>query len=151
MPVGQFCSVLLTFLVMPLLVAAQNDVAPPPPQQQEEVPRVVEEEETFGIVEEMALFPGGEQALNAYLASHVKYPKDARKKGVEGKVFVRFVVEKDGTVGEVTLLRGIADWPSMNEAALNGVRELPAFVRSARQNGQPVRVQYTVPITFKLE
>ena len=141
---------LFLLLILPCRVTAQGDVPPLVSPAHVGAPEV-EEPEVRAVVEEMPVYPGGEQALNAFLASHVKYPKDARKKGIEGRVFVRFIVGTDGTVGDVTLVRGIAGWPSMDEAALQGVRELPPFERSGRQNGKPVRVQYNVPITFKLE
>ena len=80
-------------------------------------------DKVFVTVEKRPEFPGGERALIQYLAENVKYPKDARENGTEGKVFIQFVVEKDGSVGRVELLRGIGK--SCDEEAVRVIKSLP--------------------------
>lgn len=115
-------------------------------------PEVVEEEvveqEIFKIVEEMPAFPGGEAKLMEYVAKNVKYPQIARETGVQGRVYVNFVVEPDGSVSNVSVLRGIGG--GCDEEAVRVVQSLPKF-KPGKQRGNPVRVQYTLPIVFKLQ
>lgn len=109
---------------------------------------VVEEEEVFFIVEEMPEFPGGELALRSYLASSIKYPVIAQENGIQGKVYVTFVVDKDGSVSNANIARGVD--PSLDQEALRVVNSLPSW-KPGKQRGQPVRVSYTVPINFVLQ
>jgi protein TonB len=119
-------------------------VAAPPVKAEEEE---VKEEEIFQIVEEMPEFPGGQEALLKYLAQ-CPYPPIARENDIEGTVYVRFVIDKNGQVTNVEIARG-AD-KILNEAALNHVKKMPAW-KPGKQRGKPVRVQYVVPIRFKLQ
>ena len=105
-------------------------------------------EEIFFIVEEMPEFPGGEPALRQFMATAVKYPDDAVKKGIQGKVYVTFVVSKDGTVADAKIARGVD--PSLDTEALRVVNNLPKW-KPGKQKGQAVNVSYTVPINFKLQ
>ena len=105
-------------------------------------------EEIFFVVEEMPEYPGGEMALRQYMATAVKYPDDAVKKGIQGKVYVTFVVSKDGTVADAKIARGVD--PSLDAEALRVVNNLPKW-KPGKQKGQSVNVSYTVPINFKLE
>jgi TonB family protein len=105
-------------------------------------------EEIFFIVEEMPEFPGGEPALRQFMATAVKYPDDAVKKGIQGKVYVTFVVSKDGTVANSKIARGVD--PSLDTEALRVVNNLPKW-KPGKQKGQAVNVSYTVPINFKLQ
>lgn len=105
-------------------------------------------EEIFFIVEEMPEFPGGEMALRQHIAGAVKYPDDAQKNGIQGKVYVTFVVSKDGTVADAKIARGVN--PSLDTEALRVVRTLPKWV-PGKQKGQTVNVSYTVPINFVLQ
>jgi len=105
------------------------------------------ENELFFIVEDMPEFPGGDKALREYIANSVKYPEEAVKNKIEGKVFVTFVVEKDGSVGETKIARGVA--PSLDKEALRVIQALPKW-QSGKQRGEAVRVCYTVPINFAL-
>jgi protein TonB len=116
-------------------------------QKQEVVPEE-KEEQVFVVVEEMPEFPGGEKALRTYLATSVKYPTIAQENGIQGKVFVNFVVNKDGSVSNVKIARGVD--PAIDAEALRVVTSLPRW-KPGKQRGAPVRVSYTVPISFKLE
>jgi len=117
-------------------------------QKQEEVEPEQKEEEVFVVVEEMPEFPGGVIALRQYLANAVKYPVIAQENGIQGKVYVNFVVNKDGSVSNAKIARGVD--PSLDAEALRVVSTLPKW-RPGKQRGAPVRVSYTVPISFKLE
>ena len=109
---------------------------------------VTGEEAPFISVEQMPEFPGGgEGALIAYIAKNTKYPAMARENNIEGTVFISFVVEKDGSVSDVKILRGIGG--GCDEEAKRVIKNLPNFT-PGRQNGRPVRVQFNVPVKFKL-
>ncbi len=105
------------------------------------------ENAVFFIVEEMPEFPGGDEELRKYIAATVKYPEDAVKRKVQGKVYVSFVVEKDGYVGEAKIARGVD--PSLDKEALRVINSLPKW-KPGKQRGKEVRVAYTVPISFAL-
>ena len=115
-------------------------------------PEVVEEEvveqEIFQIVEEMPAFPGGEQKLMEYVAKNIKYPQIARETGIQGRVFIGFVVEPDGSVSNVKLLRGIGG--GCDEEAMRVVKSMPKWT-PGKQRGKAVRVSYQIPVMFKLQ
>ena len=115
-------------------------------------PEVVEEEvveqEIFQIVEEMPQFPGGEQKLMEYVAKNIKYPQIARETGIQGRVFVGFVVEPDGSISNVKLLRGIGG--GCDEEAMRVIKSLPKW-KPGKQRGKPVRVSYQIPVNFRLQ
>jgi periplasmic protein TonB len=110
----------------------------------------VEEEDTqvFFIVEDMPEFPGGELALRQFIANSVKYPVIAQENGIQGRVYVTFVVDADGSVSEPRIARGVD--PSLDKEALRVVSSLPKW-KPGKQRGKPVRVSYTVPINFQLQ
>ena len=105
-------------------------------------------EQIFTVVEQMPEFPGGEMALRQYIASTVKYPDAAVKNGTQGKVYVTFVVSKDGNVADSRIARGVD--ASLDAEALRVVNSLPKW-KPGTQRGQAVNVQYTIPINFKLQ
>jgi protein TonB len=107
-----------------------------------------ESAEVFFIVEDMPEFPGGEMALRTYIANAIKYPVIAQENGIQGKVYVTFVVGKDGKVSNATIARGVD--PSIDKEALRVVNSLPAW-KPGKQRGKPVNVSYTVPINFVLQ
>jgi len=115
-------------------------------------PEVVEEEvvetEIFQIVEEMPQFPGGDAKLLEYVATHIKYPQIARETGIQGRVFVGFVVEPDGSVSNVKILRGIGG--GCDEEAVRVIKSLPKW-KPGKQRGKAVRVSYQIPVLFKLQ
>ena len=102
----------------------------------------------FDIVEEMPSFPDGESELLEYIAKNIKYPQMARESGIQGRVFVNFIVEPDGSVSNVKIIRGIGS--GCDEEALRVVKSLPKF-NPGKQRGKAVRVSYTIPINFKLQ
>jgi protein TonB len=102
----------------------------------------------FFIVEKMPEFPGGDLALRKYIAANIHYPKDAQENGVQGKVYVNFIVTKTGAVGGAKIARGIS--PSLDAEALRVVNNLPKWTPGT-QRGEPVNVQFTVPINFVLQ
>ena len=114
----------------------------------EVVEEVVVEEEIFQIVEEMPSFPGGEAKLNDYIAKNVKYPQIARETGIQGHVFVGFVIEPDGSISNVRLLRGIGG--GCDEEAIRVVKSFPKW-KPGKQRGKAVRVSYQLPVFFKLQ
>ena len=120
---------------------------------EEYVPVEVEEEEVveqeiFQIVEEMPSFPGGEAKLMEYVAKNIKYPQIARETGIQGRVFVGFVVEPDGSISNVKLLRGIGG--GCDEEAMRVIKSLPKW-KPGKQRGKAVRVSYQIPVFFKLQ
>lgn len=102
---------------------------------------------TLIIAEEMPEFPGGYEALRQFIINSVDYPESAKANGIEGKVFVSFVVEKDGTVGDARIVRSVS--LSLDSEALRVVENLPNF-KPGKQRGETVRVAFTVPINFAL-
>lgn len=103
---------------------------------------------TYDVVEEMPQFPGGPSALMQYLSRSVKYPEEAYKKNIQGRVIVNFVVEKDGSITNAKVVRSID--PLLDAEALRVVNSMPKW-QPGKQNGVPATTKYTVPITFKLE
>lgn len=101
----------------------------------------------FDIVDEMPTFPGGDQKLFEFLSENTKYPQIAKESGVQGRVFVNFVVEPNGSISNVKVLRGIGS--GCDEEAMRVVKLLPCF-NPGKKRGEPVRVSYTLPVVFKL-
>jgi TonB family protein len=102
----------------------------------------------YQVVEKMPQYPGGEKALLDYIGSNLKYPTDAMKKGEQGRLIIRFVVNANGKVEKTEVLRGLT--PSMNAEAIRVVNAMQDWM-PGEQKGQKVSVYYTLPITFKLE
>ncbi len=105
-------------------------------------------QKVFDIVEQMPEYPGGQAALFEFISKNVKYPDDAVKKKVEGKVFVTFVVDTDGKITDVSLMRKV--FPSLDAEAIRVISAMPNWI-PGKQKGQVVRVKYTVPIMFRLK
>ena len=104
--------------------------------------------QSFDVVEEMPQFPGGNDALMKYLASNVRYPEVAEKAGIQGRVIVTFVVGSDGSISDATILKSVD--PSLDQEALRLVNGMPNWT-PGKQDGKPVRVKYTIPISFALQ
>ena len=102
----------------------------------------------FDVVEQMPQFPGGLAELMQFLGQNVRYPEEAHKNNIQGRVIVTFVVEKDGSISEAHVAKSVD--PLLDAEALRVVNSMPNWL-PGRQNGEPVRVKYTVPITFKLQ
>lgn len=107
-----------------------------------------EPEKIFTAVEEQPKFPGGDAELYKWLSKNIRYPEMAAQNNIQGRVTVQFVVEKDGSVGEVKIVRGKD--PDLDKEAVRVVKSLPKFI-PGKMNGQNVRVWYTLPISFKLQ
>lgn len=107
-----------------------------------------DEGEVFMIVEEMPEFPGGTEALQKYLAQSVRYPVIAQENGIQGRVYIQFVINQNGEVTNATILRGVD--PSLDREALRVVEAMPKW-KPGKQRNRPVRVSYTVPINFVLQ
>ena len=123
-------------------VAIRNDIAvntnetevkPEPPQK------------VFDVVEQQPAFPGD---LNGYLSSNIKYPVVAQENGVQGRVVVQFVVERDGSITDVRVVRSVD--PSLDKEAVRLVKSMPKWI-PGKQNGQAVRVRFTLPVNFRLQ
>ena len=128
--------------------AVRSDIAvatppPPPPAPKPEVSNKV-----FDVVEEMPSFPGGQGALMSFLNSNIKYPVVAQENGVQGRVIVGFVVERDGSITDVKVMRSVD--PSLDREAQRVVKAMPRW-KPGKQNGSAVRVKYTVPVVFRLQ
>ena len=150
--------------MVPITEQEEQQQAPPPevPKAEEIIeivekavevkytPVVVEEEEPeeqqiFQIVEEMPEFPGGMGECLKFLMKNAKYPTISQENGVQGKVSVKFVIEKDGSIADPVVVRGVD--PYLDKEALRVVKSMPKW----KQRGKPVRVSYTVPVIFKLQ
>jgi protein TonB len=107
-----------------------------------------EETKVFDVVEQMPQFPGGPQALFEYLSKNIKYPVVAEENGIQGRVIVTFVVERDGSITDVKVAKSVD--PSLDKEAQRVVRSMPHWI-PGKQNGAAVRVKYTVPVTFRLQ
>ena len=102
----------------------------------------------FDVVEVMPTFPGGMGAMMKWLSENVKYPEEAHKAKQQGRVIVSFIVDKDGSIGDVTVAKSVA--PSLDEEAVRVMKSMPNW-NPGMQNGKPVRVKFTVPVSFKLD
>lgn len=109
---------------------------------------VVEDDEIFVVVENSPEFPGGNDSLYAYIGRNIKYPETAKKEKIQGRVFVTFVIEKDGQVSSAKILRDIGG--GCGEEAIRVVKNMPKW-KPGTQRGNPVRVQFNLPIMFQLE
>jgi protein TonB len=123
----------------------QEYIAPAKSMEDEES---AEEMQIFMVVESMPVYPGGETALYKFLAENIKYPQMAKESGIQGRVFVTFVVERDGRVTDVRVLRGIGG--GCDEEAIRVVASMPNWT-PGKQRGKSVRVQYNLPVKFTLQ
>ena len=125
------------------VLKAKEEIAPPP-----EPEKPVEDNKVFDVVEQKPMFPGGDAALMQWLSSNIKYPVIAAENGVQGRVVCQFVVEKDGSVSGVTVVKSID--PSLDKEAVRVIKSMPKWT-PGKQNGQNVRVKYTLPVQLKLQ
>lgn len=111
-------------------------------------PKPVEETKVFDVVEQMPTFPGGDAALMEFLGKNIKYPVVAQENGVQGRVVISFVVERDGSITDVKVARSVD--PSLDKEAVRVVKSMPNWI-PGKQNGSSVRVKYNVPVSFRLQ
>ncbi len=104
-------------------------------------------EKPFDVVEQMPEFPGGQEALMQFLRQEVKYPKEAEEKGLQGRVVVRYIIEKDGSISEVEIAKSVNEY--LDAEAVRVVNAMPKW-KPGKQKGENVRVKYTLPISFRL-
>jgi TonB family protein len=106
------------------------------------------QDEVYSIVEEMPVYPGGEEALFKFIGDNIRYPEEAKAAKVQGIVYLSFVVNKKGKVRDITVIRGIGS--GCDEAAIEMARAMPNWT-PGRQRGKNVNVQYNLPVRFSLE
>ena len=113
----------------------------------QEEKKVSVDDEVFVVVEEQAEFPGGLDSMYAYIVKNLKYPEAAKEKGIEGRVFVSFIIEKDGSISNILIKRAIGG--GCEEAAVEMIKNMPKW-KPGKQRGKPVRFQFVLPIKFEL-
>lgn len=111
------------------------------------IPQPVNSTRVYDVVEQMPSFPGGISGLRTYLNQNIRYPAEAQENCVQGRVVVSFVVGKDGHISDVTVLRSVD--PSLDKEAVRVIRNMPRWT-PGKQGGEPVRVRYNVPVSFRL-
>lgn len=121
---------------------ATIDIVDAPASQQSEA------EPIFTTVEQAACFPGGQGALMQWIGANLRYPEDAHENDIQGRVIVQFVIEKDGTISSPAIVRGVDK--SLDKEAIRLIKKMPKWT-PGRNNGQPVRSKFNLPITFRLQ
>lgn len=124
-------------------VVEQVQVVEPVPEVKKDEP-----EKIFVAVEQPAEFPGGQAAMMKWLSNNIRYPESAQQNGISGRVVVKFVVEKDGSIGSPTIVKGVDR--DLDQEALRVVKRMPKW-QPAKNNGQPVRSYFNLPVTFRLQ
>lgn len=122
----------------------QTFTPPPPPKPKEEVA----EEEIFVVVENQPEYPGGQTAMMKFLGDNIKYPVIAQENGIQGRVICNFVVERDGSITDVQVVRGVD--PSLDREAVRVIQSMPKW-KPGSQRGKTVRVRFTLPVVFRLQ
>lgn len=107
-----------------------------------------EPEKIFVAVEQPAEFPGGPAAMMKWLSNNIRYPESAQQNGISGRVVVKFVVEKDGSIGSPSIVKGVDR--DLDQEALRVVKRMPKW-QPGKNNGQPVRSYFNLPVTFRLQ
>lgn len=131
------------FLTAPVLYAQEEVVVPAPV-----APPITDPDAPLLLVEQMPEYPGGQQAMFAFISKELKYPEEAIDNGIEGTVVISFVVERDGSIGEAKVLRGLGG--GCSEEALRVVKSMPLW-KPGMQGGKVVRTSFNLPIRFKLQ
>jgi TonB family protein len=125
------------------------EVAPPPPPPPPPPVADNSSDTVFTVVDEFPLFPGGEAALIKFISENVQYPELAKKNGTQGKVIIRFAVEKDGSIDRISVLKGVD--PELDKEAIRVVSTMPSFEKPGVKDGKAVPVWYMVPINYTLK
>ena len=145
----------LALLLLPSFnLKAQNVISPNNEKNGPTILRTVgddstesDQEEVYQVVGQQPSFPGGREELFKYLTYNVKYPIDATKNKIEGRILVTFVVEHDGSISNVNVANSV--YPSLDKESIRVVSGMPKWI-PGKANGKTVRVKYTIPITFRL-
>ncbi|NLX67251.1 MAG: energy transducer TonB [Bacteroidales bacterium] len=124
----------------------QTEIYIPPPPPKPKVEEVTEE--IFVVVEEQPEFPGGQAAMMKFLSDNIKYPVIAQENGIQGRVICNFVVERDGSITDVQVVRG--QDPSLDREAVRVIQQMPRW-KPGKQRGSAVRVRFTLPVVFRLQ
>jgi protein TonB len=139
-------SMTLIFIILSFYyICANAQVETTPTESSNELPKT----ELFVLVEEMPQFPGGENALMEYLKSNLKYPAGCVEKKIQGKTYVRFVVNEDGSTSNMEIIKS-SNNRLLDEEAIRVVSLMPTW-KPGKQQGKAVKVQYTLPINFSLK
>ncbi len=154
----RICSVVIG-LLLSAFVSAQTDkgdstrqwigtaIDIPPPTAP--APEPYDSAKVYTMVEQMPEYPGGHGAMMSYLSQTIKYPAEALDDGIEGKVILRFVVDAEGQVGDVKVMRGVRDAPSLEREAVRVVKRMPKW-KPGQQGGKAVATYFTLPVMFKM-
>ena len=138
----------MLFIAQSFNVQAQDAIVAELPEIQKVNPGQQNGDQIFTEVDEIPEFPNGQDALMKYLMENLRYPTEARNNRIQGTVFVTFVVEKDGSITDVKTLRGVA--PSLDEESIRVVKAMPKW-KPGILKGEPVRVQFNLPLRFVLD
>lgn len=128
----------------------QPSLTPPPPEMANPVLVSEPENGIYRIVDEVAIFRGGKDALPKFLAQNLNYPQIAIEEGIQGKCFIRFVIDKKGKISNVEVLKGVTNCPECDAEAVRVVSKMPKW-KPAKVNGKKVDSYFNLPITFKLQ
>jgi len=128
----------------PLVYERETDNTQEPPPVKKKESR----DETFVVVENQPEFPGGNEAMRKFLADNILYPKEAQEKGIQGRVICNFIVRKDGSITDVSVVRGVD--PLLDAEAVRLLQSMPSW-KPGTQRGQAVNVRFTLPVEFRLE
>ena len=138
----------MLFIAQSFNVRAQVAIVAEPPEIEKVNPGQQKEDQVFIEVDVHPEYPGGMDALMKFLMENLRYPQEARNERIQGTVFVTFVVEKDGSVTDIKTLRGVA--PSLDEESIRVVKAMPKWEPGVLK-GEPVRVQFNLPLRFILD
>lgn len=136
---------------MVMVMGMTGGVEPDPEPRAIPLPIIPQEEDpskVFGVVEQMPSFPGGDKMLMDYLKEHIRYPKALAESCIQGRVICTFVVEKDGSISDVKVVKSLD--PLLDKEAVRVVSGMPKWT-PGKQNGVTVKVKYTIPVTFRLQ
>lgn len=114
-----------------------------------DVPTPIAEDSIYTMMDEPAQFPGGTSAMMNFLAKNMRYPESVAEKGLQGKCFLKFVVDKEGLITDIKVLRGISGCPECDKEAIRVVKSMPKWI-PGKLNGKKVKSYFTLPITFVL-
>ncbi len=142
-------SLMISALLLIAVCVSAQDIVSQDSVAKDTQQEVVSDNRTFVVVERMPEFPGGQQEMMKFIAENINYPAIAQKKGIQGRAICQFIIDKDGSVTETTVIRS-AGHPALDNEAIRVINSMPAW-KPGMQKGKPVRVKYTLPINFGLK